>query len=269
MRCWAGIVLAPVMLLADQQGSLGTSAVVARGDQLFAQGCAVGYCHGAAGAAARSPRLRGRTFERDYLVKVIRDGIPNSAMPAWGDRLTDDDISALVAYVQTLATATGDGPAPVETGSAAAVVAGKDADLAPEVRQGRELFYDPQRMQRCSNCHRVQGIGTAVSVDLMKLSKQQLGADAVNALRYGRPRRVRGVVLKDGDRFPGVVVERGTAETLVYDLKGVPPVLRSLQNGEIQGILQQSGWRHAQAVLGYTTEELKAVWAFVNWAAQR
>lgn len=269
MRWLAGMVLAPALLLADQQASLGTSAVVARGDQLFAQGCAVGYCHGTAGAAARSPRLRGRTFEREYLVKVIRDGIPNSAMPAWGDRLTDDDISALVAYVQTLATATGDGPAPVEAGGAAAAVAGKDADLAPEVRQGKELFYDPQRMQRCSNCHRLQGIGTAVSVDLMKLSKQQLAADAVNVLRYGRPRRVRGVVLKDGERFPGVVVERGAAETLVYDLKSVPPVLRSLQNGEIQGLLQQSGWRHAQAVQGYATEELKAVWAFVNWVAQR
>jgi mono/diheme cytochrome c family protein len=268
MRALWGLVLAPVLLLGDQQGSLGTSAVVARGDQLFAQGCAVGYCHGTAGAAARSPRLRGRTFEREYLVKVIRDGIPNSAMPAWGDRLTDDDISALVAYVQSLATATGEGTATVETGGVAAGAA-KDPDLAPEVRQGRELFYDPQRMQRCSNCHRLQGIGTAVSVDLAKLAKQQLAADAVNALRYGRPRRVRGVVLKDGERFPGVVVERGAAETLVYDLKSVPPVLRSLQNGEIQAIQQQSGWRHAQAVQAYATEELKAVWAFVNWAVQR
>lgn len=269
MRWMAGVVLAPVMLFADQQGSLGTSAMVARGDQLFAQGCAVGYCHGTAGAAARSPRLRGRTFEREYLVKVIRDGIPNSAMPAWGDRLVDEEISALVAYIQSLATASSEGPAPTETASLAPPVAVKESDLAPEVRQGRELFYDPQRLQRCSNCHRLQGIGTPVGVDLAKLSKQQLAADAVNSLRYGRPRLVRGVVLRDGDRFPAVVVDRGPAETRVYDLKGIPPVLRNLQNAEIQAIQQQSGWRHAQAVQGYTTDELKAVWAFVNWAAQR
>lgn len=269
MKWMAGVVMAPVLLLADPQGSLGTSAVEARGDQLFTQGCAVGYCHGTAGSAARSPRLRGRTFEKDYLVKVIRDGIPNSAMPAWGDRLTDDDIGALVVYIQSLAAASGEVPAPAETASLAPPVAVKESELAPEVRQGRELFYDPQRLQRCSNCHRLQGIGTPVSVDLAKLSKQQLAADAVNALRYGRPRRVRGLVLKDGDRFPAVVVERGAAETRVYDLKGVPPVLRSLQSTEIQGLQQESGWRHAQAVKGYTTDDLKAVWAFVNWAAQR
>jgi mono/diheme cytochrome c family protein len=269
MRWLWGLALAPALLLADQQASLGTSAQVARGDQLFAQGCAVGYCHGTAGAAARSPRLRGRTFEREYLVKVIRDGIPNSAMPAWGDRLVDEEIAALVAYIQSLATATGEGPAPSETASLAPPTAVGETDLTPEVRQGRELYYDPQRLQRCSNCHRLQGMGTPVGVDLAKLSKQQLAADAVNSLRYGRPRRVRGVVLKDGDRFPAVVVERGAVETRVYDLKGVPPVLRSLQNAEIQSIQQQSGWRHARAVQGYTTEELKAVWAFVNWAAQR
>jgi len=269
MRWMAGVVLAQGILLADQQGSLGTPAVVARGDQLFAQGCAVGYCHGTAGTAARSPRLRGRTFERDYLVKVLRDGIPNSAMPAWGDRLTDDDINALVAYIQSLATASSEGPAPAETASLAPPVAVKESELTPEVRQGRELFYDPQRLQRCSNCHRLQGIGTSVGVDLAKLSKQQLAADAVNSLRYGRPRRVRGIVMKDGDRFAAVVVDRGATETRVYDLKGVPPVFRNLQNTEIQAIQQQSGWRHALAVQGYTTEDLKAVWAFVNWVAQR
>ena len=85
--------------------SLGTPASIARGDKLFAQGCSVGYCHGAGGSAARSQRLRGRSFDREYLVKVIRNGIPNTAMPAWGDRLTDGDINDLTDYIQSLATA--------------------------------------------------------------------------------------------------------------------------------------------------------------------
>ncbi|MBZ2179743.1 MAG: c-type cytochrome [Acidobacteriota bacterium] len=269
MKVWAGVVILPALLLAEQQGSLGTSAVVARGDQLFAQGCAVGYCHGTAGAAARSPRLRGRVFERDYLVKVIRDGIPNTAMPAWGDRLTDGDISALVAYIQSLATASSEGPAPAEAASAAPPVAVKESELSPEVRQGRELFYDAQRAQRCSNCHRLQGMGTAVSADLAKLSKQQLGAEAVTAVRNARARRVQEVALKSGDRFPAVVLDRGPAVTRVYDLKSTPPVLRQLENSEIQVIQTQRAWRHAQAVRGYTADELRAVWAFVDWAAQR
>ena len=270
MKLAIGVFFLPVLLLADQTGtSLGTSAVVARGDKLFAQGCAVGYCHGSAGTAARSPRLRGRTFEKDYLVKVIRDGIPNTAMPAWGDRLTDDDIVALVAYIQSLATATPEGPAPSEIASLAPPVAVKDSDLSPDVRRGRELFYDPQRLQRCSNCHRVQGIGTPVGPDLAKLTHAQLAADAVNALKYGRPRRVQGIVVKDGDRFPAILIERGSSVTRIYDLKSIPPVQRNLPTSGIRLIQQQSGWRHSQAVQSYSTDELKAVWIFIRWAVER
>lgn len=270
MKMTMGLLGLTAMLWADQSGgSLGTSALVARGDKLFAQGCAVGYCHGSAGAAARSPRLRGRTFERDYLVKVIRDGIPNTAMPAWGDRLTDDDITAMVAYIQSLATASAEGPAPSETASLAPPVAVKESELTPEVRQGRELFYDPQRLQRCSNCHRLQGIGTSVGPDLAKLTRKQLGAEAVNALKYGRPRMVRTIVIKDGDRFPGLIKERTGEEMRIYDLKAVPPVLRNLLNSEVQIVQAQSNWRHAQAVQGYSTEELRMVWSFVNWATER
>ena len=270
MKLAIGVFFLPVLLLADQTGtSLGTSAVVARGDKLFAQGCAVGYCHGSAGTAARSPRLRGRTFEKDYLVKVIRDGIPNTAMPAWGDRLTDDDIGALVAYIQSLATATPEGPAPSEIASLAPPVAVKDSDLSPDVRRGRELFYDPQRLQRCSNCHRVQGIGTPVGPDLAKLTHAQLAAEAVNALKYGRPRRVQGIVVKDGDRFPAILIERGSSVTRIYDLKSIPPVQRNLPTSGIRLIQQQSGWRHSQAVQSYSTDELKAVWIFIRWAVER
>ena len=270
MKLAIGVFFLPVLLLADQTGtSLGTSAVVARGDKLFAQGCAVGYCHGSAGTAARSPRLRGRTFEKDYLVKVIRDGIPNTAMPAWGDRLTDDDIVALVAYIQSLATATPEGPAPSEIASLAPPVAVKDSDLSPDVRRGRELFYDPQRLQRCSNCHRVQGIGTPVGPDLAKLTHAQLAAEAVNALKYGRPRRVQGIVVKDGDRFPAILIERGSSVTRIYDLKSIPPVQRNLPTSGIRLIQQQIGWRHSQAVQSYSTDELKAVWIFIRWAVER
>src|SRR5215467_6300933 len=78
------------------------------GEKVFAQSCSVGYCHGAAGAAARGPRLRGRTFDKDYLFSVIRNGIPKSAMPGWKDRLKEDEIWATVGYIQSLASASGD-----------------------------------------------------------------------------------------------------------------------------------------------------------------
>src|SRR5262245_12455110 len=87
---------------------LSSPQVIARGNALFAQSCSVGYCHGIAGKAGRGPRLRGREWDKNYLFKVTFEGIPNSSMPAWKDRLTDEDIGAVVAYVLTLSRLTSD-----------------------------------------------------------------------------------------------------------------------------------------------------------------
>ena len=65
---------------------------ITAGEKIFAQNCSVGYCHGVAGAAARGPRLQGRTFDKNYLYSAISDGIPKSAMPAWKDRLKEDEL---------------------------------------------------------------------------------------------------------------------------------------------------------------------------------
>src|SRR5580704_8318163 len=100
-------MIALVLLFA--QAASGP-ALVQRGEQVFARSCSVGYCHGVAGAAGRGPRLRGRSFAKDYLYTVVRDGIPSSAMPAWKDRLKDEDIRAVVEYVASLASATDPAP---------------------------------------------------------------------------------------------------------------------------------------------------------------
>ena len=86
-------MIALALLMAQ---SVAVPAAGARGEQIFAQNCSVGYCHGIAGVAGRGPRLRGRSFAKDYLYNVTRDGIPSSAMPAWKDRLKEDDIRAVV-----------------------------------------------------------------------------------------------------------------------------------------------------------------------------
>ena len=44
------------------------------GRAIFEQSCAVGYCHGKAGRAGRGPRLRGKEWESNYLIKVIENG---------------------------------------------------------------------------------------------------------------------------------------------------------------------------------------------------
>ncbi|MFN0100943.1 MAG: c-type cytochrome [Bryobacteraceae bacterium] len=261
MRLWLAIALLP-SALAQQAGT----ASIARGDKLFAQGCSVGYCHGASGSAARSPRLRGRTFDRDYLVKVIRSGIPNTAMPAWGDRLTDTDIDDLTLYIQSLANA----PIAVAAGpSTEAPVAGapeRSVDIPDEHRQGHDLFFDLTRESRCSVCHRLNGFGAAVGPDITKVAAIKV-TDGPQVLKYGRPRSIRTVVTKDGEKFAGAIVERNASITRVYDLTSNPPVLRNLLNTDVQAIQRQSNWRHGNVVRGYSVEDLQSIWNYVRFVA--
>lgn len=267
MRPWLSI--AAIAIVYAQPGvPLGTPAAVARGDKLFAQGCAVGYCHGAAGTAARSPRLRGRTFDRDYLIRVIREGIPNTAMPAWGDRLTDRDIGDLADYVQSLANApvgTDEAPTAAVTQTAPAPVT--VTELPEEQRRGRELFFDLTRQGRCSICHQLEGVGVAVGPEIAKVSSLK-EPDALKVLRYGRPRTVRTIVLKSGERFPGVIAERSAARTRVYDLSATPPVLRTILQAELAGIQRQTNWLHRTAVRAYTNEELQLLWNFIRFTLE-
>ena len=241
---------------------------IARGDKLFAQGCSVGYCHGAGGSAARSPRLRGRTFDRDYLIKVIRNGIPNTAMPAWGDRLTDADIGDLTGYIQSLATAPINVAAGPSTDGPAAPAIEKPIDVPAEFQNGRDLFFDLTRETRCSVCHRLNGFGTPAGPDITKSAAIKV-TDGPQVLRFGRPRRVRTIVLKNGERFAGATIERNASLTHVYDLNSNPPVLRHLQNTDIQSIQRQTNWRHRNVVRGYTVEDLQSIWNYVRFIAAK
>ena len=241
---------------------------IARGDKLFAQGCSVGYCHGAGGSAARSPRLRGRTFDRDYLIKVIRIGIPNTAMPAWGDRLTDADINDLTDYIQGLANAPISVAAGPATEGPAAPAIEKPIDIPGEFQNGRDLFFDLTRETRCSVCHRLNGFGAAAGPDITKSAAIKV-TDGPQVLRFGPHRGVRTIVLKNGERFAAATVERNASLTHVYDLNSNPPVLRHLQNTDIQSIQRQSNWRHRSVVRGYTLEDLQSIWNYVRFIAAK
>jgi mono/diheme cytochrome c family protein len=261
MTRWFSLLAVWIPLAAQSP----TSSSVARGDRLFAQGCAVGYCHGAAGAAARSPRLRGRAFERSYLAKVIRDGIPNTAMPAWRDRLTDADINALVDYIATLANA------PVEaTASPAESLPANDSPqtMPAEHARGRELFFDLTRESRCSVCHRLDGIGVPVGPDITNV-RALLEPDAHKVLRFGRPRGLRTLTLKEGGQVQGVVTERTSAHIRIYDLSTLPPVLRTIPVSSVSAQTRQSAWRHSTPARAYSQDELQAVWDFVRWFAAK
>lgn len=81
-----------------------------RGEELFQHNCA--FCHGADGTGKNwigtflephprdltSPAFMA-TMSKRRLRQVIRDGLPGTTMPAWQSVLTEEEITALIAYV--------------------------------------------------------------------------------------------------------------------------------------------------------------------------
>jgi len=84
------------------------SEVLVHGQILFQQACAA--CHGvngdgkAAAAAVLAPAPTNFRLERpdtDYVLDVLRDGIPGTAMPALKSQLSESDRKALASFVRS------------------------------------------------------------------------------------------------------------------------------------------------------------------------
>jgi len=88
----------------------GLSAKERRGERLFQNNCA--FCHGADGTGQNwigrfmepPPRnLQDPAFmkkaTRGSIAHAIREGLPNTSMPAWKSVLKDIDLQAIIAYI--------------------------------------------------------------------------------------------------------------------------------------------------------------------------
>jgi len=75
---------------------------IVMGSKLFNPTCSSGYCHGANGVGGSAPSLRDRNFTAEYLTRVISEGVPGTAMPAFKNQRSPEQIQQLVAYVMTL-----------------------------------------------------------------------------------------------------------------------------------------------------------------------
>ncbi|MDU9404186.1 cbb3-type cytochrome c oxidase subunit II [Pseudomonas sp. zfem004] len=84
-------------------------AEVALGKSLFESNCA--SCHGIGGKgdgpAARGLSPRPTNFQAkqgnpDYLLNILRNGVPGTAMPPWKLMFSDEQQSAVVAYLRSL-----------------------------------------------------------------------------------------------------------------------------------------------------------------------
>jgi len=232
------------------------------GERLFAQNCSVGYCHGVGGAAGRGPRLRGRGFEESYLLGVVRNGIPHSAMPAWKGRLSDADILAVVRYVESLSGGAGE-----QTHATVPEVRAAPVKIPPDVERGREVFFDATRDTPCSTCHELDARGTAVGPDLSKLGKMT-PRDIAAALRLEQPSHLVAIRTTGGESIPALVVSEDESFVKLYDLGAALPVLRTLALSQIQSREAIPSWSHSPYLKGIDPAQMADLIAYLRWKAR-
>jgi cbb3-type cytochrome c oxidase subunit III len=86
----------PVIAVSDPD-------VIAWGEQIYDVTCA--RCHGSDGQGRPiAPALNVQGFLSDTndlaLKTIVAQGVPDTAMPAWGERLSDDELNALVSFIR-------------------------------------------------------------------------------------------------------------------------------------------------------------------------
>lgn len=78
-------------------------ATIELGKTRFGEKCG-GFCHGAGGKGARAPCLICGKFKHgetdDAIARNIADGIPNTAMGAFNDKLSAEEVKAVVVFLR-------------------------------------------------------------------------------------------------------------------------------------------------------------------------
>ena len=271
----------PVAVAGGAAANAITDSLLFQGQVLFARNCSVGYCHGKGGRAGRGPRLRGRRLPGDYLFDVIQNGISNSTMRSWGDRLTADEIRSIVAFIHVLSDVKHGDPDPVfgrGRFSAQNVrtlqertepIIGESSDLIGDPERGRALFYDPGDDRNCGHCHEINGSGFGIGPDLGGLATapaRMLLRDILLPNAFVIPQGlVTEMVMTRGDTIDVVRVSETDRRVKAYDITAFPPVMRSIRKTKIQS--EETTRRSAMPDLyaqRYTLQQLLDLISFIK-----
>jgi putative heme-binding domain-containing protein len=192
-----------------------TAADLLDGERAFRNTCA--NCHGPDGDQIAGIDLGRGQFRRamsdEELVRVIRFGIPNTAMPA--SQMTAEQASKIVAYLRSAADA-----------RRSSVVAGDAA-------RGKAAF---DGKGECASCHRVAGVGSRVGPDLTSIgqrrSAKELERSVVEPAADVDPaNRFYRVVLRDGSTVAGRLLGH---DTFTVQLIDTHEQLRSFNKSELR-----------------------------------
>jgi putative heme-binding domain-containing protein len=203
-------------------------------------------------------------------------------MPAWKDRLSEQEIWETVAYILTLSKLTSDSVEPVEPSSPSVATptpepkektapqpAPLQASLVGDPEQGKSLFFDSSNDLNCGNCHKVHGVGNDVGPDLSHEQQRpvkDLFRDIILPSAAVAPDRETLVITtKNGERIEGLKVAEDDSQIKVYDVGTLPPVLRTIPKSRIQKqqMEKRSGMPMKYAEI-YTLKQLLDIIAYLK-----
>jgi putative heme-binding domain-containing protein len=201
--CWGSGIVAAVLACAGPASAqrFHVPGDLEQGEQLYQANCVT--CHGLEGDEVRGTDLAHGQFRRassdDDLIRIIRNGIPGTGMPA--NNLSQNQAANIVGYLRSLAATEALTSLPGDAARGQALVEGKGA---------------------CLGCHRIAATGSRVGPDLTDVGRSrrraQLEQDLVDPGAVVRPenRRFR-VVTRDGVTTVGRLLNHDTFAVLLMD----------------------------------------------------
>jgi cytochrome c553 len=136
--------------------------LILRGAAYYHTGCAP--CHGARGIQASPIEIRAtppppplysmaQTFSPDELHWIVKHGIKLTAMPAWPSQQRDDEVWAIVAFLEKLPT--------LDQNAYQEIAIGPKPETSAEQKPGLSALAEPppQVGPDCARCHGIDGRG--------------------------------------------------------------------------------------------------------------
>ena len=164
---------------------------VNKGQSVYRSNCA--FCHGLTGLGGRGPNLVTRPRSDEDIRRIVKNGVPGTTMPAFGD-LDKGDLETLVAFVKRLA-----GSAPPGEKVTGSPIHGKE--------QYAKLG--------CANCHQIGLDGSTYGPELTRIGGARslhYLEESITAPSADVPPEYQAVVVTtaDGKKIQGVRVNRDT-----------------------------------------------------------
>ena len=192
-----------------------TALDVEDGSRAFRTSCQ--SCHGPDGDLIPGVDLGRGQFKRavtdDDLVRVIRGGVPGTAMPPVS--MSVEQASRIVAYLRSTAASR------------------RSASAAGDPVRGRALF---EGKGRCGICHRVDGVGGGPGPDLTRIGQLRRSSELEQSLVdpdaevLPNNRSVR-VVTREGAAITGLLLNHDTFTLQMLDSTGT---LRAFAKAELK-----------------------------------